>query len=912
MCPRDNDESLGRRQRADANGRSLDEAGGVRARHRPRSLGPSVAVAALLAVALLIGPQPATAARGFHPPTGSYWFGERLPGTEATAQALVLRADSAVMPGLCRVGSVQYVEDRTTIAVRATFRSCGAWQGRSAVVTGEIDKATDSVLQGVLVVDGLFDVPVVATLGYGESLRVLTYNVQMLPSHFSAATKPANATKISARVKAGGYDVVALNEVFDEDVREKFLEHLEASFPYHVDYLSGGTAVNEDAGLMLFSRLPFRPLPDDTYRADNQSCEATNCGRVGFLEFGSCEGDDCLAEKGVGFVRLRNPETASPVNVAFTHMQASYTPADYPDELEDAQDAAFEFSTRIEQQVDIKELLQTTLGQSRLHSEPVIVMGDLNIDGDLANPDLGGWPNFNVRNLYEWNQAMTDVGNPNFSFLPLRDGWAYDNAPVWSTGNFDRGITNISAWGANADGARLDYVLLNEGESRRCMQHMTLAHNLRHGGALTETGFGPTGVGMGGKTDLSDHYGLNADINLESDRCRPVNAQLLTPAEGQLKTATGTIGRPGEIDWFKINRAGTYSFDLDGPAGMDYRVYESANMSTPAPNYKHETTDVTVGEPRPVHFTGEQFRISKAPFFIRVWHTDRSKTGSFTLKVLRHDCGTKELACALAPAERRNVALPASPPLNGADERWYEFYTEAVPGGGAQSVRAIASELDPAAAGYFELELLKAGDPDTSVGVDGSQEPDPAPETPGTEVLSVQQDEGGAQKYYLVVRRIPASPPPYPPAARSFQVRWETNLTFVFGAGQGGAQSLQVRCLEENDGLDLDGDDEVYLEAVRADGSDLLGGKKFLGNFDAGNPRDLEAHVPTPVAFLSGLEFEGYENDDFAAGEIDEMGATIPPLALGTQGPVTTSIDFSPEGDGNYRIYYNVTHGFDD
>ena len=236
------------------------------------------------------------------------------------------------------------------------------------MVTGEIDKATDSVLQGVLVVDGLFDVPVVATLGYGESLRVLTYNVQMLPSHFSAATKPANATKISARVKAGGYDVVALNEVFDEDVRGNVLEHLEASFPYHVDYLSGGTAVNEDAGLMLFSRLPFRPLPDDTYRADNQSCEATNCGRVGFLEFGSCEGDDCLAEKGVGFVvpgsetRRRLPPSTSP--------SPTCRPATRPPTTRTSSRTRrmrpSSSPLRIEQQVDIKELLQTTLGPGRV------------------------------------------------------------------------------------------------------------------------------------------------------------------------------------------------------------------------------------------------------------------------------------------------------------------------------------------------------------------------------------------------------------------------------------------------------------------------------------------------------------------------------------------------------------------
>ena len=865
-----------------------------------------------LTVVAMAALAPTAAAGEFEAPTGTFWFHAPLPRTDDDRQSLILKRDGAALPGLCRKGTVSYSEQRETIEVEARFSRCSGWRRSSATIVAQIDRATGSILWGEISIPNLDiqDFPATAGIGYGSSLRVVTYNVQMLPSTFSATTDPANATRIAERLKAGGYDVIALSEVFDEEAREAFLDELDGSFPYHVDYLSGGTAVNEDSGLMLFSRFPFKSLPDDTYRADNQSCQATSCSRVGFLEFQACHGDDCLAEKGVGFVRLKNPETGSPVNVAFTHMQASYTPATYPDELEDEFDAGREFSTRADQTIDIKELLETTIGSNRLDSEQVIVMGDMNIDGDLANPDLGPGE-YNKRNLYEWKERMTSASNPNFSLLPIQDGWAFDNAPAHPSGNYDRGITNLTAWGASADGARLDYVLMNGEETRGCMQHMTIAHNLRYGGTSVETGLGPEGVGSGGESDLSDHYGVNADINRIGNRCRPVDATVLAPPAGKLDAKSGTIGHRGEIEWFRINKAGTYSFDLDGASGMDYRVYEASDMTTPAPNYKHEVTDVMLPGVRPIHFVGEQFRVSKAPFFIRVWHRDRAKTGTFALKVLRHDCSTRELACALAPAERRNMKMPANPPLNGADEKWFELYTEGTASSRGQEVRAVASELDPDAAGYFELELLEAGNPDTSIGVDASQAPDPEPETPGYEQLELETREADAQKYYAVVRRKPATQPPFPAEAQHFQVRWETDLTILFGAGQGGSQSLQIRCLEENDGID-DGDDEVYLEEIRVDGSDVFGSDVFLGDFDAGNVRSLESLVPAPVKFVEGVAFEGFEDDDFAAGEVDDMEATIPPLAPGTQGPVSPSIAYNPEEGGLYRIYYNVTHGFDE
>lgn len=874
----------------------------------------ALAVASLALGASALVETPLAVAGEVEDAAGRFWFHKKLPRAEDRTQALVLKEATAGLPGLCGKAPVRYREKERVVRARARFEGCKTWNGSNAVVVARVDKETDSVLRAILKVPRLdIEFPVKAGKSYGESLRVATYNVQMLPSNRSAATSEATAARIADRIKAAGYDVIALNEAFDEDIRDVFIEELKGSFPHRVHFLGGGTVPNEDSGLMLFSRLPFLLLPDSTFSATNGTCRATKCTKVAFREFQACGGDDCFAEKGVGLVRLGNPQTNSVLNVAFTHMQASYAPASYPDELEDPDQAIGEVLDRAAQVRDIKGLLKTTLGGKRLKGEPVVIMGDTNIDGDLANPDLGGHPNYNRRNIHEWTERMSDT-EANSKFLPFVDGWAFDNAPKWTSGNLDRGITNVSAWGAEADGARLDYVLLNGEQSRRCMQHMTLSHNLRHDAPLTETGFGPEGIGMGGRTDLSDHIGVNADINLTSSRCSPVEAQASNPPEGQISTFTGNLRHPGEIEWFRIALPGTYSIELSGAPGTDYRIYEATDMSTPAPNYKEETTSTTVDG---VPITGKQFRITKAPFFIRVWNRDRAKTGPFTLKVLRHDCSTKETACALAPGERRDVELPADPPLNSADEKWFEFYTEDVPGTGAQALRAIVSGLEPAGSPYFEAELIRAGSPDSSVGTDDATASDP--DAPGTEMLEIGAEERDAQKYYLVVRRVPESPPPYPTAARRYQVRWETDLTILFGAGvSGGTNSWHIRCLEENDGAIDDGDDEVYLRNVSTEDTVLLNSTEFVGNFDAGNQRGLEPFVPTPIVFRDNVLIQGFEDDGGAAGDDDRMIARIPALRPETQGPVAQSIDFTPQdgisgdpGDGNYRIYYNLTHGFD-
>ncbi len=145
-----------------------------------------------------------------------------------------------------------------------------------------------------------------------ERMKVLTYNVKMLPGIFGKGAKDlARAEQIASALLARDDDVVALQEVFDETVRRRFVDRLGARFPHRIEK-SGEDWFNEDSGLMLLSRLPF-------------------VAETAFFEW-ECRGpfwtSDRWADKGVQLARLRLSDT---LEVVFgnLHLQADYAPKSY-------------------------------------------------------------------------------------------------------------------------------------------------------------------------------------------------------------------------------------------------------------------------------------------------------------------------------------------------------------------------------------------------------------------------------------------------------------------------------------------------------------------------------------------------------------------------------------------------------
>lgn len=704
---------------------------------------------------------------------------------------------------------------------------------------------------------------------YGDSVRMGTFNVQFLPGSDDDTTR---SKRIADRIKAGQYDIIALNEVFDEEARDKFVSELKGTFPNYVAYIGDPAVGAEDSGLMLFSRFPFEPLPNATHRHDPSYLIARNNGAdwkdVAFIEYDEDVFPDNWAGKGAAFVRIKHPETGRIFNVAFTHMQASY-----PEDEDDRSEWLAPITVRVAQFDDLRRVIVESLLPDQFSREDTFVLGDLNVDGDLADPNLGlNGPD--QPNLYEWMEKFHKSGQ--FFRDQMWDVWAFEQVPD------DRGLTNLYHWGPEFSpdqGARLDYILRNTNAYAQrvplCVQHMTLAHNMRDGAPYIESGFGFAGV-----NELSDHIGLNIDLNRKAPYCNPLEAYANPPLNLWIN---GAITHQGSMQWYRFDEPGTYAFASDN--NTELRVYAPNDISTPAPQYFEETITFTPVRGKPT--VGKKFHLPEPPFYVRVFHPDRSFTGNYKFVAHRATGASQEEAIVLRANEPIVHTLPGAP-VNATDTTWFQLHTEKAYSGQAQDLQFL---VDQFSGDSFSVELRRANG--TTVVAGASSEVDPN----NASLRRVRMDMLGpdGEKLYLLVKRLNLG-------VTSFQVGWRTNLTVLHGQGAGvpGAASQNLYCVEETDTLGID---EVYLTVV-VDGV-LKVNDVYIGEYDDGTYRTMEDLLGT-IRFLDKVEVTLREEDGAANGEDDFLSTTIGGLASDKLHDLNRTSVLQCCG-GKYLLRYNLS-----
>ena len=110
------------------------------------------------------------------------------------------------------------------------------------------------------------------------ALHVMTFNVQMLPWLGTAIegitnNAPETAKRIAKAIlidrdPAQQPDVIAFNEVFDEDGRAELKSRFYSTYPYMIEQVDSGVLL-EDSGLMLGSMYPFFQLPNGQDRLEH-------------------------------------------------------------------------------------------------------------------------------------------------------------------------------------------------------------------------------------------------------------------------------------------------------------------------------------------------------------------------------------------------------------------------------------------------------------------------------------------------------------------------------------------------------------------------------------------------------------------------------------------------------------------
>lgn len=94
-----------------------------------------------------------------------------------------------------------------------------------------------------------------------DTLRLLSWNIQMLPFPASPHGKAKRARAVAELLKNGTYDVVVFQEAFKKRSRRILRRELKEVLPYQTDILNQKTiSIKTNGGVMIFSRHPIEAV----------------------------------------------------------------------------------------------------------------------------------------------------------------------------------------------------------------------------------------------------------------------------------------------------------------------------------------------------------------------------------------------------------------------------------------------------------------------------------------------------------------------------------------------------------------------------------------------------------------------------------------------------------------------------
>lgn len=769
---------------------------------------------------------------------------------------------------LAKVGLARAFNHRAS----ARFAACSGRTGRAFLALGCF---------WLLQAPALAQVP-------SHSVRVATYNAYLLsplfkclpsgPLILDCLNQVTNlsegwAHRLADTILADvdRFDILVLNEVWDEDAKDILVNRLKAKFPVYVKKLDAplvqlraelfdglplvnGVKLNgEDSGLMLFARGGFSALslPSNSHRWGGRKGELrASTPHVAFKLFEAFDSDDSYAAKGVGFVRLRHNASGVVYNVAFTHLQA-----DYP------KDNGFFVATRKKQFAEIQRVVERTLAplgplEDLLKRERLIVAGDLNVAVLSHGKD-------------EWKALFDSAGS--FFTRPVYDAWKA------SSPDASRGETN------EVDEDRLDYVLASvepykDGPRSMCVQHTTIPVDF--------------------KNLESDHFMVHADLNRGFFHCHPRIAYEVKTSElngskridkhpNNNNLDITLIAYPGALQWFhvKADSPGTYtisrySYSQGAPVKID--IYAPEDLTTPISRYNKTTTKTLSAS---AGASVDQFVLPKE-YYIRIGGATRAYTGNYALQILRHTCATKEMACYLQPGQPQTARLTGADEQNTVgdiqNEAWFRFdVTGQSDTGAAQTIQVSGVGL-PSTPGH-SVQLVDFNNTGALGALDKTALPNG---------LRVSGPAGDGARGYLVLKQ-----PSPGPQGITVVGHFDTSLRL-----------LDVRTLICADETNPEaGSDDIYTRFL-IDGSSFRYPATGYREFDCDNysrhSRDWHTEVGRKtIVFVDGVKIRVLEEDDTSADDDgrDRAIPTLSPLESKQEGKLRWLFS-----DGDYEFPYIV------
>lgn len=595
-----------------------------------------------------------------------------------------------------------------------------------------------------------------------NSLRILTYNVQfkVAPARESECCGyiPERANKIAHQLKLGDYDIIALQEVFDEEAKNIFVDSLKNKYPYFVKYIDESTPFFHDSahlgidfhsnsGLMLFSRFKFLNIPEAIRAGDAIAfSDGVRNPNVGFIYYDATDNNlaDDWANKGAGFVKIQNTESNRIYNVFFTHTDSGNDSGD-----KDSRD----------HEIGLINGAIRNFGGGNENVEDIFFIGDFNIDGNILLDDRSEWEShFSLTPVKPMvPSGLTCIDEWNFGFQPNDIGRELKDNGLCS----DLQVPDQQRH-------RTDYVFHSDpplANTHLVTQFMALGYNLFWGNNNYNFTFG-----KGGDTILSDHAAVICDLNLPAPQCNPATAGLIE-RDMMDQTLSGTLTWPGSMQFWRINDPGSYAIEVT--PGLKYQVFTSDNYSIPLNSYHNEIVHFNSIADNTVH-QGTKFIATHGPLFIRVFKDSRLRPSSYNICI--HECKGKNKEEAIPLYANFSQKCVAADFVIGISENiWFELDTETPTSGRAQKIKFFVQNIEQTDA--FNLRLLDADEHLITENIDDIEN------NPDIENLN-------GKRFYLIIQPLTS------PGPTRYFVGWKTNLNVLHPMPH---HSLSIRCEETVD-----------------------------------------------------------------------------------------------------------------
>lgn len=415
--------------------------------------------------------------------------------------------------------------------------------------------------------------------------------------------------------------VIALNEAFNEDAREVFLNELSGTWPHVIKSVHEGD-LEEDSGLMVFSSLPFYSINGSDRLEMFYSTDA---------------GDDSWASKAAVLVQVDLP--AEVTTLVFTHLQAAYNSDDQHRDV------------RADQLYEVLKLVDQALGGNRDDWRNVIVAGDLNIRGD-AGSTADEW-------FATFDSAQSEFGTR------FADGWV-EMRPPGVGSDLDPGYSHRGRH--NQVEQRLDYVC----HVKRNDNEMIVPHAMRVGHKAVSDHYALEALIQ----FEAPHCQPQRAVDLLATGPMVGNPVPGQPVGSLAWNVWADIPAEDGRFWIWIREPGTYSFFA--PPALSYQVFAESDISHPLDAYAsiHATAlppSVAVAFhefERRLDPEGGTF-VHRDPMLLCLKSSSGQPISNLPFVVFQHRGDTPATALALPPHHDLAVPYPAGQPLGDNDECWF-------------------------------------------------------------------------------------------------------------------------------------------------------------------------------------------------------------------------------------------------